>query len=184
MLTKRGAATNSEDMHRRTPLWWAAEGGHEIVIEILLDAKSFVEARDFKGQTPFSAAAYERAVEKLIKMGALVNTVSSEGSTPLTRTIEHRREAGETLSLSRMLLDAGADPNMTGQRRTPLIVAARDFAPAWRDPTPTELVKLLMERRASPTIMDWEGRTPLDIEAFERLVNTESRLSFNADASG
>lgn len=197
VLIKRGADTNSEDMHRRTPLWWAAEGGHEVVIEMLLDAKSFVDARDFKGQTPLSAAssaAHERAVEKLIKMGALVNTVSSEGSTPLTRTIEHRREAGETLSLSRMLLDAGADPNMTGRRRTPLIAVASDFAPAWKDPTPTELVKLLMERRASPSIMDWEGRTPLDIvrqrndvqtaEAFERLVNTETRLSFNADASG
>ena len=78
------------------------------MIEILLDAKSFVDARDFKGQTPLSAAAsaaHKRAVEKLIKMGALVNTVSLEGSTPLTRTIEHRREAGETLSLSRMLLE-------------------------------------------------------------------------------
>ena len=127
VLIKRGAATNSEDMHRRTPLWWAAEGGHEVVIELLLDAKSFVDARDFKGQTPLSAAAsaaHERVVEKLIKMGALVNTVSLEGSTPLTRTVEHRRKAGETLSLSRMLLDAGADPNMTGQGRTPLIVVA------------------------------------------------------------
>ena len=169
-LIQREAVVNSEDIHRRTPLWRASEGGHEMVIKMLLDAKSIVDARDFKGQTPISAAAaagHEAAVKALIKAGALINSLSSEGMTPLARAIEHRRESGN--AVPQILLDAGADPNIMHYRliRTPLLVVASNLPPHGIDPVSKDLVRLLIQRGASPDILDKEGRTALDVAKKE-----------------
>jgi ankyrin repeat protein len=58
LLLKKGADVESKDSRGRTPLSWAAEKGHEEVMELLLEKGADVESKDTEyGQTPLSWAA-------------------------------------------------------------------------------------------------------------------------------
>ncbi|PVH92983.1 hypothetical protein DM02DRAFT_499359, partial [Periconia macrospinosa] len=60
LLVAEGVNPNSKDTeYGRTPLWWAAEEGHDAVLKLLL-AKDGIDpdSKDTKyGQTPLSVAA-------------------------------------------------------------------------------------------------------------------------------
>src|SRR5947207_1678877 len=49
---------DSKDSDGRTPLLWAAEGGHETVVKLLLGRDDVMaDSKDFNGRTPLSWAA-------------------------------------------------------------------------------------------------------------------------------
>ncbi|KAH8649012.1 ankyrin repeat-containing domain protein, partial [Ilyonectria robusta] len=60
---------DTRDDYGRTPLSWAAEGGHEAVVRLLLEKGAAIEARDRYGWTPLSLAAGggHMAVVRLLK---------------------------------------------------------------------------------------------------------------------
>jgi ankyrin repeat protein len=63
---------DSKDSYGRTPLTWAAKGGHEAVVKLLLETgKVDVNSKDMNGQTPLSWAAEggHEAVVKLLQLG-------------------------------------------------------------------------------------------------------------------
>ena len=68
-LLKNGYNPDLQDSYGRTPLSWAARGGHEAVVKLLLETgKVDVESKDEYGQTPLSLAAegeHEAVVELL-----------------------------------------------------------------------------------------------------------------------
>jgi ankyrin repeat protein len=77
VLLKQGVDVDSKDSkHGRTPLSWAAENGHEVVVQLLLETgKVDVDSKDSSyGQTPLSWAA-ENGHEELAK---LLHQVKSE----------------------------------------------------------------------------------------------------------
>lgn len=120
------------------------------------------------GTTPLIRAARAAdlgAIRLLLAHGALVDLPQDRGMTALMiaagldrRSIDTRGKftrEDELVEAARMLLDAGADPNLRDERgRTALHGAASQGM--------NEMVKLLVARGADPRAADGAGRTPLD----------------------
>ncbi|KAG4256551.1 hypothetical protein FPRO03_14015, partial [Fusarium proliferatum] len=181
-----GIDIDGEDSDGRTPLWWAAERGHEAVVQLLLEWSASVEAADKDGRTPLLCAVaqgHETVVQLLLDWGANTNAVDKDGRTPLWWASLEGHEA-----IVRLLLDWGADTEAADKDgQTPLRLAAdrgheatvqllldqgadTDAAgkngqtPLWLAALKghKDIVRLLIERNASVEAADrWWGRTPL-----------------------
>lgn len=61
-------SADSKDGKGRTPLWWAAEGGHEAVVKLLVERDDVAaDSKDKWGRTPLWWAA-ERGYEAVVKL--------------------------------------------------------------------------------------------------------------------
>jgi hypothetical protein len=70
----------------QTPLWQAAENGHEAFVRLLLDKGASIDAKDSDGWTPLSRAAgngHEAVVRLLLDKGASIDAKGLDGRTPL-----------------------------------------------------------------------------------------------------
>ena len=62
---------DSKDEDGRTPLWWAAAGGHEAVVKLLVERDDVTaDSKDYDGRTPlwWAAARGHEAVVKLLRL--------------------------------------------------------------------------------------------------------------------
>ena len=100
-----------------------------LIREIILEDGSYVNAKDVKGNTPLFYAARPCAfdiVRFLLSKGADVNEKCQKGYTPLTNLLVHARydpEEGEdprVFEAAKLLLEAGADPNIRDDMGFPL----------------------------------------------------------------
>jgi ankyrin repeat protein len=57
LLLEKGAEPNPKDDYGRTPLWWAAENGHEAVVKLLLERGAELNPKGGDSWTPPSRAA-------------------------------------------------------------------------------------------------------------------------------
>ena len=129
---------DSKDSHGRTPLSWAAERGHEVVVKLLAEKGADVESTDpAYGRTPLSWAAmqgHEAVVKLLLEKGADMESKNYWGRTPLSWAAENGREG-----VMKLLLKEGADvESKDNNSRTLLLWAAEGGHEA--------VVKLLVER--------------------------------------
>ena len=70
LVVTAGVDADSKDKDGRTPLSWAAAGGHEAVVKLLVATAGVdADSKDESGQTPLSHAAYggREAVVKLLR---------------------------------------------------------------------------------------------------------------------
>ncbi|KAK2669755.1 Ankyrin repeat [Fusarium oxysporum f. sp. vasinfectum] len=135
-----GINIDGKDSSGRTPLWWAAERGHQAVVWLLLDRGAHTEAADKWGQTPLLRAAengHEAVVRLLLDWGAHTEVADRiEGQTPLLCAAQSGNKA-----VVRLLLDRGASIETTDKDgRTPLLKAAENGHEA--------VVRLLLDRGA------------------------------------
>lgn len=183
LLLARGAYVNTqaailkgdyykEAESKRTPLHWAATGGHLKVAEVLLDAGAQIETKTNNQRTPAQEAAISdhlKTVAFLLERGADVNSRTYFGWTML-----HTAASNGKLELANLLLEKGADVEAvykgtwrgegkgeiraTNQR--PLHHAARpNHKPASHE---TAVLELLMQKGKASTIsQDSNGATPL-----------------------
>ena len=97
-LLQHWNSIDEKDSYSRTPLSWAAENGHEAVVQQLLAKGADIETKDYySGQTPLLWAAengHEAVVQQLLAKGADVETKDNySGQTPLSWATKNKHEA-------------------------------------------------------------------------------------------
>lgn len=95
---------------RRTPLHFAAAGGHASMVRALVGAGADVDVEDGDGCTPLHLAVfrgYESVVAVLVEAGARVDTSDSEGESPV-----HTASAHGSLGMVRAILRGSPDKTL------------------------------------------------------------------------
>ena len=145
---------DSKDTNGPTPLFYAANDGHDAVVKLLLGTASVgANLRDLWGQASLLYAAkngHEAVVKLLLRIGnAEVDAKDERGRTSLFYAVENRHEA-----MVKLLITSKADVNAKDTRgRTPLVHAAENGHEA--------MVKLLITSNADIDAKNIGGRTPL-----------------------
>ncbi|KAH8977483.1 prosome, macropain 26S subunit, non-ATPase, 10, isoform CRA_c [Lactarius hatsudake] len=86
LVSEDATSVNAVDTDSRTPLHWAASGGHLDVVAYLLANGAGVDKTDDSGWTALHIAAssgHEEVVRELVGAGADVNRKNDKGITPL-----------------------------------------------------------------------------------------------------
>ncbi|KAI9673848.1 MAG: hypothetical protein M1822_009584 [Bathelium mastoideum] len=150
---------DAKDGYGRTPLSWAAGGGHEAVVrQLLATEKVDVDAKDTTdGQTPLSWAAgggHEAVVRQLLATEKVDVDAkdTTDGRTPLSQAAEGGHEAVVRQLLATEKVDVDAKDTTDGQ--TPLWLAAEGGHEA-------VVQQLLATEKVDVDAKDEDGRTPL-----------------------
>ena len=171
--------------NRKTPLHFAAQGGHKEVVEFLLDKGAQVGRGNIIGETPLHyAATLENpdVAALLLARGANVNARTENGTTALFMATRFQR-----LATVRLLVDKGADPRETQPNGMTLLHAVAVLGPVEAvayflgkgvavDAAPTtgetalllactatnvDIARALLDAKADPNRRDAAGREPL-----------------------
>jgi len=186
-----------------TPLMFAARDGGLELARILVGAGADVDAVAGDGKTALALAIFNGnhdVASFLVDHKADVNNADAQRFTPLFWAVDRRNMetapnfpwmvTADPMPLIRTLLDAGANPNALvnntprGRMRegSPRIVFATALMRA-AFAADLELVKLLLERGADPTIVSRDGETMVSaaaglafIHGYHRGKSPEERL--------
>jgi ankyrin repeat protein len=168
-----------------TPLMFAAREGRTDLARLLVGAGADVDAVAGDGKTALALAIFNgnyEAASLLVDSKADVNRADAQRFTPLFWAVDRRNMetapnfpwtvTADAMPLIRKLLDAGADPNAlvnnTPRARmregSPRIVFATALMRA-AFAADLELVRLLLERGADPSIISRDGETMVSAAA-------------------
>ncbi len=143
-----GADINDKNGYGRTALMFAAESGHQAVVDELVKGGAKVADHDREGLTALMIAAEGGHA-------SVVSQLLGEADDDHRQDAYHKALAARRFAIIKLLLEAGADPDMLDeQRRTPLMAAARDGD--------CELARTLMAGGAMLDHQDNQGLTALD----------------------
>lgn len=164
-LLEKGADPNM--ILRRTPLHLAAEKGRIEIIDLLLANNADVNARDHSGRTPLLlaiAARWPEVARTLREAGADASVCTESGTSLLFAALE--RDDYET---ARWALVNGVDVNarrIDAEHTTALMLMASEGN--------LEMVELLLESGADPSVTNKDGKTAFDLA---RGAELKTRLS-------
>lgn len=143
---------NWKDSQGLTALCWAAEGGHEATMRLLLEKGADVNMQDNNGMTELHGAAmygHEAVVQLLLEKGAGVDVQDDCRMTVLHWATVNGHEA-----VVQLLLEKGAGVNVQdGIGRTALYEAAKNGYEV--------IMHLLLEKGAGVDVQDDNGMTAL-----------------------
>ena len=100
--------------------WLAAGNGQTDVVKLLLERGADPNMTDGWNNTPLHNAVQMwdiDSVEILLEKGADLNIRDQNGNTPLAVILHEGDGANEEIVLARMLLEAGAEPDMTDKEK-------------------------------------------------------------------
>jgi ankyrin repeat protein len=172
---KKGVEADLKDTDGRTPLSWAAEKGHQVVVKLLLaTGKVDVESKDSEySLTPLFRAAqnrHEAVVQLLLENGAAVDARDQAGWIPLLLAVRDRYEV-----IVCLLLDKGAAMDVKYQSHGVLHLAIGSGKVDAHKPKMTNIaniVHLLSTHTADVNTPDKLGLCPIHYCA--QTVNSEA----------
>uniref|UniRef100_A0A3Q3B3L5 Ankyrin 1, erythrocytic b n=1 Tax=Kryptolebias marmoratus TaxID=37003 RepID=A0A3Q3B3L5_KRYMA len=180
VLLDKGAKANARALNGFTPLHIACKKNHMRSMDLLLKHSASLEAVTESGLTPLHVAAFMghlNIVKNLLQRGASPNASNVKVETPLHMASRaghfHNKHISSSffydcLIISCVLSKSFFHPlppfSAPQDDQTPLHCAARMGH--------KELVKLLLEHKASPDSATTAGHTPLHISAREGHVHT------------
>lgn len=85
-LLNQDLRSDPQDSKNRTPLSYAAEKGHDTIVQLLLEKGAAIESTDRYGLTPLSWATkngHDTVVQMLLEKGAAIESKDKYGLTPL-----------------------------------------------------------------------------------------------------
>ena len=151
-LLRHAADIETKNIFGNTPLHFAASGGHEVAVQLLVELGADRDAKSKSGDTPLHLAAFaghEAVVRLLVELGADRGAKSDSGITPLHAAACVGHEA-----VVRLLVELGTDRDAkTNFGTTPLHSAAHAGHEA--------VVRLLVELGADRDAMNNAGTRPL-----------------------
>ena len=160
LLLDAGADIDAGDSDNSTALGVAAMRKHGELVAFLIERGADVNRRDRKADCPLSFAVYgrdEAIIQKLLDAGADLYFRNPRGETLL-----HISAARGVRSLVEHLLDNGAEVDARSEQGTPLGYAAMQGH--------AEIVKLLLDRGASPNTGGPDAMSPLGFTTFRNQV--------------
>lgn len=173
LLSKEGVNENLKDASGRTPLSWAAEGGHKEVVFLLLEklrenAYKGIDLHDNNGFTPLIWAA-QKGHGNTVKILLETNAVNPNAQDKQGRTVLMWAAGNHHESVVKILLaETHINPNLQAKDgQTPLSWTIQKVLPnPWYTPEEyfrhfDSIVELLLQNGAHPDLMDNESRTPL-----------------------
>lgn len=191
-LLQKGADPNVRSDEGTRPLHLAKSAG---AIRLLLERGGRIDAKTSTGNTPLHMAAYfenPEAVAELLKSGAPVDARNDEGDTPLhllstwiingdvspefhEPPLNRYAPTGQGVRTLGLLLAAGANVEAKNARgETPAYTAALG-------PGRPEMLKELLERGASTTVVNVNGRPMLGDE-YSRAMEPIRSIVVEAEA--
>ena len=159
LLLSKGFDVNSKTAYDETPLHFAAEWDHPLLVALLLERGASVDAKTDRGATPllYAMCAGTQVAKALLERGADANSTSGSGLTPLLAATDC-----ENLPLVELLLTSGSDSNAKwtkegGKTALHMAAAAGNVA----------LAEVLLKHKANANLTDDDGLTPLQMAAKE-----------------
>jgi ankyrin repeat protein len=156
-LLEAGAPIEQRDARGRTPVLAATAGNHVEVVRALIARGADVNAQDDQRDSAFllaGASGYTEIVRATLAAGADLKSTNRYGGTALIPACHHGH-----VDTVRLLLTTAIDVdhvNNLGWTALLEAVILGDGGPAH-----SEIVRLLIDRRASVNLADKEGVTPL-----------------------
>mmetsp|Transcript_13922 Transcript_13922/g.20821 ORF Transcript_13922/g.20821 Transcript_13922/m.20821 type:complete len:274 (+) Transcript_13922:102-923(+) len=156
-----------------TALHLATRNQHTEVVKILIDAGASCTAVNGYGNSALHEAIREdceEISELLLAQGCDVNLPNHKGSTPFHFLCYHEQATPGHLEFARKLVKHGADIHARdGRGMTPFLVCCSSGR--------EDLIDLLLEEGADPTVRDGSGRSAHDIAEFHRHPHIMQRFT-------
>ena len=174
-----------------TPLDASIYGGHRPIFDYLISKGADVNAVGYGDYTVLMAAANQGTPEMLkilLEHGADPNLPSPKtGETPLHAAAAKNAGQSSTLECVRLLLEAGANPNAKAKFGIPTETYYRDIKVVGETPLhlaaaygSKELIQLLLNYKADPSIKDDRDESPLTW--YSRHQRTSDHIKLDSDS--
>ncbi|ETS78896.1 hypothetical protein PFICI_08749 [Pestalotiopsis fici W106-1] len=156
LLCKNGAKIEARTLSGDTPLHWAAEHDSKGAVRFLLNRGATIDPHDDEWVTPLWKAAYDGSydsVQELLNASPKpdVNVQKrSNGWTPL-------HAAYDRGDITKLLLDAGADPRILNEAGNPAFYEAADHYRGH------EIIQHHLDAGMDPTMRNKKGQTILHV---------------------
>jgi len=173
LISQNPALVNEPDMYKRTGLHYAAQRGHQGIVEFLLGQGAEFYVEDREGITPYKLAdlGYRVTTDEFADGLAAAKAILCE------KTLQYVYE-NLKVTPAGFTKDVFTDPNAKNNKgQTLLHVACMDD-----NPDNTKLVTMLVEVGANVNGRDNQGRTPLFL-AVSKKNNTDNVATLLANGA-
>ncbi|MDH5656751.1 MAG: ankyrin repeat domain-containing protein [Spirochaetia bacterium] len=161
ILIQSGADVNVKNKSGTTPLLNAASSGRLDIARMLIGSGAKVDERDMEGTTALLRATYYGnldMVRLLLSAGASARVIANDGTSPLMNSTRWRSHPWRPLT--RLMIDAGVDPNVRSRQKGFEGWTALMNACVLGD---LEILKMLINAGADVNAENSAGGTPLYI---------------------